>query len=286
MQLAYRQQEYHETSDPILKEEHFFDRIEDKYVMNNEMLEPLLKKIDQRMLPSYNGNDVKYTLIESIYFDSLSLELYQHHLQDLPVRYKIRVRKYGPGGAWDNETLFWEIKTKELGKSKKVRFKINKDDLMLLTRGLPMKYSSDLLEMNANLGEEKLRKRLAKTQEVYNKLSPIPSMKIRYLRHAFELGETRVTIDNNIYSTYLLPRIKQKLRLNSNKEGAIINGEVFENKIIEMLDKFHRKDIVVMEVKYQGALPDWFNDILYEFELIKTSFSKYFYFISRVMLPR
>ncbi|MBF0300581.1 MAG: VTC domain-containing protein, partial [Oligoflexia bacterium] len=38
---------------------------------------------------------------------------------------------------------------------------------------------------------------------MYEKYSLVPSIKISYLRHAFELNDIRVTIDYNITSNFL-----------------------------------------------------------------------------------
>lgn len=283
MRTAHLEQENQNSSFSVLKEENFFDRIEDKYLINTTALPLLMEKIGKIMLPSYNGEDVSYTLIESIYFDSSSLDFYQHHLQDLPIRYKMRIRKYAPGGMWNNNMLFWEIKKKEMEKSKKTRFIIDEQGLNELEIGSAPKFSQELLNINNHLGEDRLRKRIDKVQELYKKFALIPALKIRYLRHAFEFDQIRVTIDRNINAFFLLSLQISNLKTKSytSIRNAIFNSEVAHNKILEIINKHYGNNMAIIEVKHREKLPLWMNDLLQEFNLEKTSFSKYCYFMTK-----
>ncbi|MBF0315796.1 MAG: polyphosphate polymerase domain-containing protein [Oligoflexia bacterium] len=289
------------SSSLLSREEHLFDRLEEKYILSEEILPKILERVEARMLPSYNGHDVRYSLIESTYYDSPRLEFFRHHLLSLPVRYKMRIRKYAPGGEWDNDCLYFEVKKKELEKTRKVRFAMSREDLWALEQGIVPECSEKLLQLNPKLSPEKLAKRVYKAQELFKSFDTIPVVRIGYRRRAYELNEFRITIDSGLSSEFLFPKecAKNQLQLKDHifsevlsEAGSIatmkdnwIADPVIINKMQEIIQKIETKNIVVMETKCgEGEVfPPWMQEMLAEFNLVKTPFSKYCHFTAEMV---
>lgn len=91
----------HKISDQSGTEERF-TRIEEKFFLPQNLRESFLALVENHLPASYPHETTRYTLIESIYFDSHDLRSFTDHFDQLPYRFKMRSRRYGPNGEWEN----------------------------------------------------------------------------------------------------------------------------------------------------------------------------------------
>jgi hypothetical protein len=52
-------------------------------------------------------------MISSVYLDSPDREFFKYHMYDKEDRIKIRIRKYGPNGKWDEKNVFLKDQGKD-----------------------------------------------------------------------------------------------------------------------------------------------------------------------------
>jgi SPX domain protein involved in polyphosphate accumulation len=242
-----------------------FIRIEDKYVISSEYEQDLLERLASHMIPSYLNDDTKYTLIESIYFDSSDFCLFQQHFKKIPERYKLRIRRYAPNGIWENQDLLVELKCKKRGISQKTRFKISTEQLDALCAGKLLMISHECHERNLDLPAGLLKKRIVEVNNLIKRYELRPVMKVGYKRYAFEMGGVRATLDRDLQAHHLYnpsENIKNKIREQSVWERAKKN-----------LKKYNHEKRMVLEIKHSGKIPKWMET--YPIMAAKTSFSKY-----------
>jgi len=257
------------TTPQQLKTEDTFERTEDKYLIPHMLYQPFLDMIQEHMEPSYPIPNTHYTLIESRYFDSSQLHFFQHHFQSLPLRFKLRLRRYGPNGEWQANVLHLELKAKQDKVSKKERFRISDDVLQLLFNGELLSLTPSLREDNPDTKKKRLIKRIEKVNTVIEEFTPKPVSVVRYVRRAFEQDGLRVTVDNNI-------RTKQLCQLHPDTVSEIRNSPTWE-KMQKMGGKIQNDSHFLLEIKRNGETPEWLTQLMQSYELKDTGFSKYCY---------
>lgn len=249
------------------KEQDEFLRIEDKFVLCAEKIHPVLQEMRRKMNPGYPMPGVHFTLVESIYFDGPGFNFFQDHITGLEERYKVRVRRYAPNGEWSEGPFLLEVKCKKVGICKKFRFKISPQDLATLGRGEILNFNSELTELNQGTPTEKLAKRLRKVNQLIQAHELRPVVSVIYHREAFEKGDFRATLDRQITAHPLTP-----VSIQTKKD---LGQMPLWNETKNSLQKYNVQSEAILEVKYLGSIPSWFEQILQKNELMKTSFSKY-----------
>lgn len=219
-----------------------FRRFEFKY--------PILRSIADRIIPEilnymtwdeYAKNDEGYD-VYSLYMDSFDMKCYNEKLDGLMNRKKLRIRTYCKNHEKDN--VFFEIKRKNGIVILKDRILVSKKDANLF-----MQDPFSILN-NINYNKAFLNEFLWE----FAKSTMSPKLIVNYKRRAF-FGKSdpqfRVTFDYDL-------AFAKSNELNFDVE----------------YDRSYSQ-IVIMEVKFNGAMPKWFHEIIEMYKLTQESFSKY-----------
>lgn len=214
-----------------------FKRYEKKYFMTKEQEALFLERIKDKMELDKYGE----TTICNIYFDTVDYDLIRRSIEGPIYKEKLRLRSYNVPKGPDSK-VFVEIKKKFDGVVYKRREELTLAEAEdYLYRGVhPDKDTQILREIDWFL----------KTNDVF------PAVYLAYDRRAFagvEEPEFRLTLDRNI-------RCRRK-------QMNLADGAVGEPIIDE--------NLVLMEIKIPGTMPQWMSKILGDLEIYPTSFSKY-----------
>ncbi len=220
----------------MLKNNEIFQRIEKKYMLNEEQYDKLqIRMKDYMMVDNYGLNTIC-----NVYYDTQNYELIRTSIEKPPYKEKLRIRSYGV--PKENDKTFIEIKKKYDGIVYKRRIHLSlKEARNFLEHGIkPIKDSQILREIDYFM----------------NFYHPVKQMYIAYDRIAMfgiEDDSIRITFDKNIRSR------EYDLDLGKGDYGELL------------LDK----GSILMEVKVAGAYPLWMVSMLSELKIYPTSFSKY-----------
>ena len=213
-----------------------FNRKETKYVLTKDKYEALLN-----IMKTYLDEDeYPRSTICNIYFDTDNYDLISHSIEKPVYKEKVRLRSYNVPDL--NDYVFLEIKKKFNGIVNKRRIKISlKDYYDYLDNG-------KLDNVNKQIKDE--------IDYCFNIYNLKPKIFIAYDRLCFidkNDKAFRVTFDKNIRSR------TDDLKLDCGDNG----------------DNYFEDEKVVMEVKAQERYPMWFINIIRQFNIRPTSFSKY-----------
>jgi hypothetical protein len=186
--------------------------------------------------------------VYSVYYDSPTLDLYQHTRQRAANRFKLRVRFYDhdPQGV-----AFIEIKEKIDSQVHKRRFATNKKFVEALLRD---PNSEPVLH---ELGNGARGTALEEFWHRRQNLDAAPKLFVAYDREAYNSTEpplVRVTFDRRITA-------------NPSPRGGNLNVPRFGSNVGGLN--------VLLEFKYAGEPPQWLTDVLLKFRLRRASFSKF-----------
>lgn len=214
-----------------------FKRYEKKYIINAEQYEELKNYLTYNAVPDEYGK----SRVCSLYYDTPDNRLIRASLDKPVYKEKLRLRSYGVPTA--DKPCFLELKKKYKGVVFKRRISAPYRDITDYMAG-----ESSGIESSQILREIDYFKRF------YGELKPAAD--IFYDREAFydrtDSG-VRLTFDSNILAR------GRDLEL----ENGIYGGRVIEN------------GLYILEVKTAGAMPMWIAEMLNEFKIYPTSFSKY-----------
>jgi SPX domain protein involved in polyphosphate accumulation len=221
-----------------------FNRFEKKYKMDTETFHKVLEIMDEHMvLDAYCVNHSAYT-IANIYYDTPDNHLIRESLSKPTYKEKLRLRAYGVPDLDTN--VYLEIK-------KKFRGLVNKRRTVL-----KLNEAYDFIESHDKpaLADYMNGQVINELEYFLNQYNPIPKVYIAYDRIAyFEIGndDLRISFDTNIRTR------RHDLRLEAGDYGT----------------KLLPDDIWLMEIKTSRAMPLWLSDMLSEFNIKRSSFSKY-----------
>ena len=213
-----------------------FNRVEKKYLLPQKKFQKLWKELMKYMMVDEYGLHT----ICNIYYDTESYELIRNSIEKPVYKEKFRVRSYGVPEKTDN--VFLEIKKKYDGI-------VNKRRMVL-----PLGEAENYLNNKGKISQDS--QIFQEIDYFIHQYELFPKMFIAYERIALfgkEDSEFRVTFDKNIRSR------NWDLSLRYGDSGVLLLED----------------DTVLMEVKITNAMPMWFADLLSEFEIFSTSFSKY-----------
>lgn len=213
-----------------------FNRIEKKYLLNEQQFQAVMKDMEQYMEKDQYGLHT----IRNIYFDTESNELIRTSIEKPCYKEKFRVRCYGKPDS--NSQIFLEIKKKYKGIVNKRRITMKRQEAQrYLLEGIqPEQMGQIEKEIDYFLKHYNLK----------------PALYLAYDRIALfgrEDPEFRVTFDQNI---------------RSRREHLVLDDDT--NTIPLLEEGYH-----LMEVKITDALPLWFVETLNRYEIRNVSFSKY-----------
>ena len=221
-----------------------FNRYEHKYKLDTATLQKVLEVIDEHMeIDPYCVNHQVYT-IANIYYDTADNALIRESLSKPAYKEKLRLRSYG---VPDMDTkVFLEIK-------KKYRGIVNKRRTTLkLTEAYDFLETGEMPPLRDYMNGQVLNE----LDYFLNVHDLLPKVYIAYDRLAyFEKGndDLRISFDTNIRTR------RHDLALEAGDHGKRLLGD----------------DIWLMEIKTSLAKPLWLCDMLSEFGIKDSSFSKY-----------
>lgn len=221
-----------------------FNRYEVKYRITNEQYLALRERLSERMeSDEYSRNGEFYTIC-NIYYDSDDNELIRRSLEGGVYKEKLRLRSYGTV-PYDNK-VFFEIKKKYKGLVNKRRTKIK------LVEAYKYSETGEFPTIEPYMNAQVMKE----IDYMVRRMGLKPKLFLSYDRCAMfdrENHDFRVTFDRNI---------------TVRRYDLGLHYGVYGDKLID-------EDSWIMEIKIDQAMPLWMNEILTEFGIYHSSFSKY-----------
>ncbi|MBU3114068.1 polyphosphate polymerase domain-containing protein [Clostridium lacusfryxellense] len=221
-----------------------FNRHESKFLINSDIYEEFETRLLEYMeIDEYNKNHEFYT-ISNLYFDTRENDLIRNSLSKPKYKEKLRLRSYGVPDV--DAKVYLEIKKKVCGVVNKRRTKLKLQEAYdLVSSGI----KPDIKQyMNAQV--------LKEIEYILKIYDLEPKLYLAYDRKAFFSKvnrDLRITFDSNIRTR------RYDLKLESGDHG--------EN----LLDKGKW----IMEIKAENNMPVWLSNLLSQYKIYKTSYSKY-----------
>ena len=221
-----------------------FNRYEQKYIIDREIFEKVIKIMDAHMiLDRYNIDHNPYT-IANIYYDTDDDYLVRKSLSKPEYKEKLRLRAYGVPSI--DTKVFLEIKKKYRGIVNKRRTVLTLSEAYGFLDSATAPEPKDYMNLQ-------VVKEIEYFLQVY---SLKPKVYLAYDRIAYfekDNNDLRISFDQNIRTR------RYDLDLSKGDYGEnLINGEVY-----------------LMEIKTSKAMPLWLTDMLTRYNIKKQSFSKY-----------
>lgn len=220
----------------LAKDIYIFKRFEKKYFVSPEQAEELMNKIKDFVVPDRHG----VSTICSLYLDTSDFLLIRNSIDAKTYKEKLRLRSYGTPDKQDK--VFLEIKKKFKGVVYKRRV------------SLPLCEAMNYIETLEKPVDSQIMREIDYAMKLYN--HPKPRMLVSYKRMAYfakDNDNVRITFDSSVcYRT-------ESLDLSEGDYGIKILPD----------------DVIITEIKTEGAMPLWLSKALDECKIFPTSFSKY-----------
>ena len=220
-------------------------RFEHKYRVSEELALEIQKVAEFHVEPDQHSRNGEY-IVNSLYFDTPRNEDFQETDEGVALRSKVRLRCYSLD---PQPPFFLELKQRFGSSIYKTRMFLDPADAERMANGLPPSLAGE--DGSANRDLDTIR-------EVIDRRRMTPRVWVRYTRQAWtsSWGDgARMTIDRMIEAQ-------------GSEQGAAGSGS--EGWVFAELDSR-----VVLELKFFGAAPRWMQRLAYDFELERTSCSKY-----------
>lgn len=220
-----------------------FRRFEFKYHIPRAICDRIIPQLMNYMVWDEYVKGAEYYEVHSIYMDTHDFKCYHEKVDGIMNRKKPRLRSYVKE-VGDDTNLFLELKRK----SGEV---ILKDRVVLKRTDLAEFVDNPFFLLRAKDSNESF---INEFLYEYTKNNMRPRVKVSYKRTPFFSRfdrAFRLTFDYDI-------------------EACGVDNLDFSRPGSKIYD-----DLVVMEVKFNGAMPRWFHDIIEEYSLSKHTFSKY-----------
>lgn len=220
-----------------------FRRFEFKYHIPRSVCDRMIPEIMNYMAwDEYVKGEDHYD-VHSIYFDSPNFKCYHEKIEGIMFRKKPRLRAYTREFN-ENSNLFLELKRKN--------GEVILKDRALMDFNSAKKFFEDPFSLN-NL--ESINKNFANEFLFqYANYNMKPVVLVSYKRKPFFSKfdkRFRLTFDFDI-------EVSEVRDFDFSKKGVLVD-----------------ENLVVMEVKFNGAMPRWFHEIIEKYSLNKDTFSKY-----------
>ena len=223
--------------------ENTFQRREKKILFDASLAEPLRQRIEEYMNADPYNKDGKPYMICNLYFDNQNNDVIRNSVQLPKYKEKLRLRSSGTPDADTKVFLEMKKKLQGIGTKRRAKLKLREVYAFLEHRAYP----EDTKFINTQVLRE---------IDYYLSHTPVePVAYVSYQRYAYfgkEDPNFRVTFDFDIISR------RHDLSLESGRYG----------------DPLLPPDLALLEVKFSGAVPMWFVDIMNEFGLSFHTFSK------------
>lgn len=216
-------------------------RHELKYPVSSAQIAVLKSRISSLIpLDKHAGENGIYT-VSSLYFDDYYDSCYYENENGTDPREKFRIRLYNHS----TDKISLELKRKECGKTFKLSSPLSPEQAQLLVSGQPIPLADGQSPLLLKLTNEMSRRLL----------DPIVIVEYERLPFVYKNGNVRITFDTNISS--------------SNSTSMFLQGAYPKRPIMPT-------GLHLMEVKYDGYLPDFIYRALQLEALQQTAFSKYY----------
>lgn len=179
--------------------------------------------------------------ISSVYFDDMDESGYYAVDDGLDLKRKYRIRIYNGS----DEVIRLERKKKRDSRAHKKTCLLTREEADRLIRG---EYLRDLS------GKDELLKEFT-AETMMKRLRPVIIVEYDRIPYVYDAGNVRITLDLNIRS--------------STDIGRFFTGTDFRRAVLP-------KGMQLLEVKYDGILPDHIRDLFSDLSLQQISFSKYY----------
>ena len=227
-------------------------RYERKYLVKNELLEPLRERFMPFLLPDLyaiqHGFKSEYT-VRSIYFDTPHFDALHEKTEGLENRIKLRIRGYNdykPG-----EKVFLEIKRK-LGN------RIAKNRALTLYEHLQESLETGKLILN--------------NEPISTKMHDDSMRFFYHLKREFRTPVNLVVYDREPYHGKINPGVR--ITFDKNIRASLFPSitDLYSNNLLNYI----WKDSFILEIKYfDNGMPTWAQSIIQEFNLRHEALSKY-----------
>ena len=213
-----------------------FRRVEKKYRLTPALKDALLQEVGCHLTPDAHGRNT----ICSLYLDTPDHLIIRNSIIARTYKEKLRLRSYGT--PTPDEHVFLEIKKKFKGVVYKRRVILTNAEAMAYIAGGPKPLDCQIMS------------EIDYAMHFYR--HPQPAMLIAYEREAYfdkDLPSLRLTFDTNVrYRT-------DDLHLDHGHHGTLLLPD----------------DVILMEIKTDGAMPMWLARALSNCGIKPSSFSKY-----------
>ena len=213
-----------------------FRRVEKKYRITPAQKQDLLVLISSYLVPDFHGQNT----ICSLYLDTPDHLLIRNSLAARTYKEKLRLRSYGTPTLEDH--VFLEIKKKYKGVVYKRR------------EVMPLEEAMAYIQTGVKPVESQIMREIDYAMKLYHQ--PQPSMLIAYEREAYfvpDIPTLRITFDTGV-------RYRETdCLLEAGPHGTFLLPP----------------DVILMEIKTDGAMPVWLSAALAQCDILPTSFSKY-----------
>ena len=225
-----------------------FQRFEFKYILQEDLAAAIRRRIAEYVVPDPFAEHLPAGSYEvfSLYFDSPGFYYYWQKIDGIERRKKVRLRTYRNTGNFE-QYAFFELKRKHDAVILKDRFVMTKDDYKALIENE---------DFSATEMRDQNRRNIVEEFEWERHMRSIsPKVLVAYVREPY-LGRYnqnfRVTFDSQI--------------------KAVENDNLFYagNDWVDVSGNH-----MVMELKFTGVLPFYINRVIKEFNLERTTYSKY-----------
>lgn len=217
-------------------------RKEIKYIVSLEQAMIIKSRLDNLLPRDDYCSDGPYS-VRSLYFDSVDNIDFEEKLAGIDIRKKIRARIYNN----DPSVCKLELKQKNGDWQQKHSLIISESEVRQLTLGNYSVLKSYFPSIEAG-------------REMYSIMAggryrPVIQIEYDRLAYRYPMYDTRITLDMNIRSSEA-------------------NMDIFASKIhyIPVM-----RENVVLEIKYSGKFMGFISDMLSQFDLTQSSYSKYCY---------
>jgi hypothetical protein len=238
------------------------DRYELKYIIPTEYIEPITHFLMRHCSLDYHSqiSPNSFYPVNSLYFDTPNYTFLKNRLYTKNPRFNMRARSYG---LTPKAPYFLEIKYKDSNVVNKYRSKIDDDEWSTMFTNPEYRTNEQ------GLSSEMINKELFYTTAL--KYAATPKIFTQYKRRAFisEFDEyARVTMDIDM-SCYL--EENYSLTPDTTKLTPYDNETIYTKDTNRSIGSS-----VILELKcYPHQVPLWMLDLIKEFQLTRTSFSKY-----------
>ena len=202
-----------------------------------------------RMTPDENSRNGSY-YVNSLYFDTPFMDDYAEKDGSILVRKKVRARMYENCWHENLENVWLEVKHKRNMNIKKTRARISGDTW----NSFVANNNPHVLLETAKMTNDGSNTDIENFAHTHIRQSYLPSTVVRYKRKAYLADFTslvRITFDYDI-------------------EACQFENASQSDNLVPVSHQ-----AVIMEVKFNNKLPWWFSQMLTQFNLQRTDFSKY-----------